>query len=51
MKGVRFLLLEGEAKTKKIKKAGTYKYRCDLPGHSRLRDGKCSGMCGKVVAH
>ena len=51
MKGVRFLLLEGEAKTKKIKKAGTYKDRCDLPGHSRLRDGKCSGMCGKVVAH
>jgi plastocyanin len=51
MKGVRFLLLEGEAKTKKLKKAGRYKYRCDIPGHSKVRNGKCIGMCGKVVAH
>jgi plastocyanin len=50
MKGVRWLLLEGEAKTKKLKKAGTYKYRCDIPGHSKLKKGKCTGMCGKVVA-
>ena len=51
MKGVRFLLLEGESKTRKLRKAGTYKYRCDIPGHSKLKNGKCTGMCGKVVAH
>ena len=51
MKGVRLLVLEGESKTKKVKKAGTHKYRCDIPGHSKLKNGKCVGMCGKVVAH
>jgi plastocyanin len=51
LKGIRFLLLEDEARQKKIKKAGKYKYRCDIPGHSKLKDGKCIGMCGKVVAH
>jgi plastocyanin len=51
LKGVRFLLLDGEAKTRKIKKTDKYKYRCDIPGHSKIRNGKCIGMCGKVVAH
>ena len=50
MKGVRLLILEGKSKTKKVKKAGTHKYRCDIPGHSKLTNGKCIGMCGKVVA-
>jgi len=27
--------------------SGRYRYRCTL--HSFLSDGKCSGMCGKVV--
>ena len=50
MKGVRFLLPEKEARVKKIKKTGTHKYRCDIPGHSKMVEGKCTGMCGKVVA-
>ena len=50
LKGVRFLLPEGENRTKKIKKAGNYKYRCDIPGHSKMVDGKCTGMCGRIVA-
>ena len=50
MKGVRFLLPENEARVRKIKKAGTHKYRCDIPGHSKMVKGKCTGMCGKVVA-
>ena len=50
LKGVRLLLLEGEAKTKRIKKPGKYKYRCDIPGHSKLKKGECTGMCGKAVA-
>jgi plastocyanin len=30
-------------------KRGTYKYRCDIPGHSTLAsDGTCSGMCGVI---
>jgi plastocyanin len=51
MKGVRFLIATGESKTRKIKKSGTHKYRCDIPGHSKMVDGNCTGMCGKVVAH
>jgi plastocyanin len=50
LKGVRFLLPEGENRTRKIKKAGNYKYRCDIPGHSKMVDGKCTGMCGRIVA-
>jgi plastocyanin len=30
-----------------FKKNGTFKYRCTL--HSTLSNGKCSGMCGKVI--
>lgn len=28
---------------------GTFKYRCTVRGHSSLSDGRCVGMCGKVV--
>lgn len=51
MKGVRFLVPEGKRRIRKIKKAGIHKYRCDIPGHSKMVTGKCTGMCGKVVAH
>jgi plastocyanin len=51
LKGKRFLVPEGEARIRKIKKSGTYKYRCDIAGHSKMVDGKCTGMCGKIVAH
>jgi plastocyanin len=46
-----FTLAAGESKKRKIRKAGVYKYRCTVPGHSTLKDGKCTGMCGKVRAH
>jgi plastocyanin len=51
LEGERFLVPEGESRIRKIKKAGTYKYRCDILDHSTMNDGKCSGMCGKIVAH
>lgn len=40
----------GETTAKRFRRAGTYKYRCTLPGHSTLSaDGtSCTGMCGTV---
>lgn len=38
---------EGQSAARKFTKAGTYKYRCTL--HSSLTNGKCEGMCGKIV--
>lgn len=40
-------LPEGGSTSFKFRKAGTHKYRCTL--HSSLKDGKCEGMCGKIV--
>ena len=39
---------EGASTSFTFRRAGTYKYRCTL--HSKLSDGKCQGMCGKIVA-
>lgn len=34
---------------KRFRRTGTYKYRCDIPGHSTLSpSGTCSGMCGEI---
>ncbi|MGH2806218.1 MAG: cupredoxin domain-containing protein [Actinomycetota bacterium] len=42
----------GERTSKRFRRAGRYKFRCDLRGHSHLtEDGVCHGMCGKVVVH
>ena len=42
----------GERTSKRFRRAGTYKFRCTLNGHSHLADnGACHGMCGKVVVH
>ncbi len=38
---------EGASTSFKFGRAGTYNYRCTL--HSKLSDGKCQGMCGKIV--
>jgi plastocyanin len=46
-----FSLSPGDSKKRKATKVGVYKYRCTVPGHSTLSDGKCTGMCGKVRAH
>jgi plastocyanin len=50
--GVRsFTLAPDEAKKRKMRKIGRYKYRCTVGNHSSLSDGQCSGMCGVVRAH
>lgn len=41
----------GERTSKTFRKAGTFKFRCTVTGHSSLNDGRCVGMCGKVRAH
>ena len=40
-----------EAVSKRFRRTGTFKFRCDIPGHSTLSGGTCSGMCGKVIVH
>lgn len=39
----------GERTGKRFHAKGTYKFRCTTRGHSALNDGRCVGMCGKVV--
>ena len=46
-----FTLADGESKKRRLRKTGTYKYRCVIQAHSSVSDGKCSGMCGKVLIH
>ena len=42
----------GERTAKRFRRAGVFKFRCDLNGHSHLAsDGTCHGMCGKVRVH
>lgn len=40
----------GEKTRKRFRRAGVYKYRCTLPGHSTLSadERTCDGMCGVV---
>jgi plastocyanin len=39
----------GERVGKRFRNEGTYKYRCDIPGHSTLSpSGTCNGMCGEI---
>jgi plastocyanin len=38
---------EGGKTAHTFTKKGTFRYRCTL--HSSLSNGKCSGMCGRVV--
>jgi plastocyanin len=39
----------GGRTAKSFKRRGTYKFRCMITGHSAISDGKCVGMCGKVI--
>jgi plastocyanin len=41
----------GERTSKTFRRTGTYKYRCTVQGHSALNNGRCVGMCGKIVVH
>jgi plastocyanin len=38
----------GSAKLR-LKKAGSYPYRCDIQGHSELVGGLCIGQCGEIT--
>jgi plastocyanin len=42
------LLSPGEKTAKRFRRAGVYKFRCTIAGHSSLQSGQCSGMCGRV---
>jgi plastocyanin len=42
------LIGPGERTARRFRRAGLYKFRCTIAGHSSLQDGRCSGMCGKV---
>ena len=41
------LVVDGRVR-KRFRRAGTFKYRCNIPGHSTLQSGNCSGMCGVI---
>jgi plastocyanin len=39
----------GESVGKRFRRAGTFRFRCTVSGHSSLsEDGNCTGMCGRV---
>lgn len=40
-------LSTGDVQARTFRRAGTFRFRCTI--HSTLTDGRCSGMCGKVV--
>ena len=40
-------LSTGDVAARAFRRAGTFRFRCTI--HSTLTDGRCSGMCGKVV--
>ena len=39
----------GERTNKRFRKRGTFRYRCLVRGHSTLDNGRCVGMCGRIV--
>ncbi|HEX2294481.1 MAG TPA: hypothetical protein VHN37_04150 [Actinomycetota bacterium] len=41
-------LSSGESTRHRFRKAGTFRFRCTISGHSSIDDGKCTGMCGRV---
>jgi plastocyanin len=40
-------LATGQVEDRTFRHAGTFRFRCTI--HSTLTNGRCSGMCGKVV--
>lgn len=40
-------LSTGDVENRIFRRAGTFRFRCAF--HSTLTNGRCSGMCGKVV--
>lgn len=43
----RHALPQGSSVTRRFAHAGTFRFRCTV--HSSVIDGRCQGMCGKVV--
>ena len=39
----------GERTGKRFRRRGTFRFRCVTQGHSVLDNGRCNGMCGRVV--
>ena len=39
----------GERTAKRFRRRGTFRFRCKTEGHSALNNGRCVGMCGRVV--
>ena len=39
----------GQQTSRRFTSRGTFKFRCLVRGHSAISDGRCVGMCGKVV--
>lgn len=40
-------LSTGSVQARTFRRAGIFRFRCTI--HSSLTDGRCSGMCGKVI--
>lgn len=40
-------LSTGDVEAHTFRRAGTFRFRCTI--HSTLTNGRCSGMCGKIV--
>jgi plastocyanin len=45
----RFSLAPGETKSRRIPKAGVYKFYCSF--HGNVQSGNCTGMCGRIRGH
>ena len=33
---------------RRFRRVGTYKYRCTIPGHSKMVGNRCEGQCGEI---
>ena len=39
----------GERTSARFRRSGTFRFRCVTQGHSAISNGRCVGMCGRVV--
>ena len=42
-------LPQGSSASRRFGHAGTYLFRCQI--HSSIANGRCQGMCGRIVVH
>jgi hypothetical protein len=43
------ILPNGSSVTRRFLRRGTFLFRCTI--HSRIVNGVCQGMCGRIVVH